>query len=129
MNHITNPEASELARDLGVSMLPGMAPVFYTHKQVTDLCNAAIEHYIAQQAVEPEVAMIDAAMVEMANITPPLRRSECQRLIRAALTAQAAPRVQVPLTYEQIDEIWRTHLHRDSRVRAIEAAHGIGGKV
>lgn len=30
-----------------------------------------------------------------------------------------------PLTDEQIDEIWRTHLHRDSRVRAIEAAHGI----
>ena len=25
------------------------------------------------------------------------------------------------LTDEQIDEIWRTHLHRDSRVRAIEA--------
>ena len=27
----------------------------------------------------------------------------------------------VGLTDEQIDEIWRTHLHRDSRVRAIEA--------
>lgn len=33
------------------------------------------------------IEMIDAAMVEMANITPPLRRSECERLIRAALSA------------------------------------------
>lgn len=30
-------------------------------------------------------AMVDAAMVEMANIHPPLKRSECERLIRAAL--------------------------------------------
>lgn len=29
--------------------------------------------------------MVDAAMVEMANIHPPLKRSECERLIRAAL--------------------------------------------
>lgn len=44
------------------------------------------------------VEMIDAAMVEMQNISPPLRRSECERLIRAALsTQQAAPeRVSVP---------------------------------
>jgi hypothetical protein len=27
---------------------------------------------------------VDAAMVEMQNIHPPLRRSECERLIRAA---------------------------------------------
>lgn len=31
------------------------------------------------------VDAVDAAMVEMANISPPLRRSECARLIRAAL--------------------------------------------
>ena len=36
------------------------------------------------------VAFVDAAMVEMKNITPPLRRSECERLIRAALYAQQA---------------------------------------
>lgn len=35
-----------------------------------------------------EIAMIDAAMVEMANIVPPLKRSECAQLIRAALAAQ-----------------------------------------
>lgn len=39
---------------------------------------------------QTETAMIDAAMVEMANITPPLRRSECARLIRAAMAAQQA---------------------------------------
>lgn len=30
-------------------------------------------------------SMVDAAMVEMAGIHPPLKRSECERLIRAAL--------------------------------------------
>lgn len=30
-------------------------------------------------------AAVDAAMIEMQNISPPLRRSECERLIRAAL--------------------------------------------
>ncbi|WXL23961.1 hypothetical protein WG219_11400 [Ectopseudomonas mendocina] len=29
---------------------------------------------------------VDAAMVEMQNISPPLRRSECARLIHAALS-------------------------------------------
>lgn len=37
------------------------------------------------------IAMVDAAMVEMKNITPPLRRSECERLIRAALAAAPTP--------------------------------------
>lgn len=37
------------------------------------------------------VEMIDAAMVEMQNIHPPLKRSECQRLINAALAAPAQP--------------------------------------
>lgn len=46
-----------------------------------------------------EAAMIDAAMVEMANIHPPLRRSDCARLIRAAVSvgwpdgAPVAPRL------------------------------------
>ena len=44
-----------------------------------------------QQSVEPEVLMVDAAMVEMKNIVPPLRRSECLRLIRAAINATARP--------------------------------------
>ena len=38
--------------------------------------------------------MVDAAMVEMKNITPPLRRSECERLIRAAISAPTEQRPQ-----------------------------------
>ena len=37
------------------------------------------------------IAAVDAAMVEMQNIHPPLKRSECERLIRAALSAPAEP--------------------------------------
>lgn len=37
-----------------------------------------------QQAM---IAAVDAAMVEMQNIAPPLKRSECARLIHAALDA------------------------------------------
>ena len=36
---------------------------------------------------ETLMAMVDAAMVEMSNIHPPLKRSECERLILAALDA------------------------------------------
>ena len=42
------------------------------------------------------IEMIDAAMVEMASITPPLRRSECEQLIRAALSAMEK---QEPVAY------------------------------
>ena len=35
--------------------------------------------------------MVDAAMVEMEGGSPPLRRSECERLIRAALAATWVP--------------------------------------
>ncbi len=48
----------------------------------------------AQAEQQPEqsrlslLKMIDAAMVEMRNISPPLLRSDCDRLIRAALSAQ-----------------------------------------
>lgn len=49
---------------------------------------------IAQTDPHPEqsglVEMIDAAMIEMRNIAPPLRRSDCGRLIRAAMAAKEA---------------------------------------
>lgn len=45
------------------------------------------------------IAMVDAAMVEMANIAPPLRRNECERLICAAIAAQSA--VKESLTPQQ----------------------------
>jgi len=33
------------------------------------------------------VRMVDAAMIEMQSMHPPMRRSECERLIRAAIGA------------------------------------------
>lgn len=49
---------------------------------------------IAPTTPQPEqrglVEMIDAAMIEMSNIAPPLRRSDCGRLIRAAMAAKEA---------------------------------------
>jgi len=48
----------------------------------------------SQAAPQPEqrglVEMIDAAMIEMRDIAPPLCRSECERLIRAAMAAKEA---------------------------------------
>ena len=58
-----------------------------------------------QQSVEPEVLMVDAAMVEMKNIVPPLRRSECLRLIRAAINATAHP-PQPQATTPALRECW-----------------------
>lgn len=51
------------------------------------------------------VQAVDAAMIEMANISPPMRRSECERLIRAALAAAPKaeqPPVQCPAYSERI---------------------------
>lgn len=58
------------------------------------IADADIAAPIAQTATQPEqsglVEMVDRAMVEMRNIHPPMRRSDCERLIRAALSAQGA---------------------------------------
>ena len=43
-----------------------------------------------QPASKGMVTMIDAAMVEMQNMHPPMRRSDCERLIWAALGVQSA---------------------------------------
>lgn len=37
------------------------------------------------RSVRDMTAMVDAAMVEMKNISPPMRRSECEQLIKAAI--------------------------------------------
>ena len=50
----------------------------------------------AAQAEQWLVAAVDAAMVEMKNISPPLRRSECERLIRAAAECMPAPQQSTP---------------------------------
>jgi hypothetical protein len=76
---------------------------------------------------EAETAMVDAAMVEMRNIVPPLRRSECRQLICAALSV-APTQIAVPLTDDQIYEMYnepRSDAEMLEFARAIEAAHGI----
>lgn len=87
-----------------------------------DAVEAAIESLnaaLAQQGQEPEIEMIDAAMVEMANIHPPLERSECQRLIRAALTAAPAPHPTQPLLAHEVlklNALWNKSSVKDSAI-------------
>lgn len=59
-----------------------------------------IQDFIRAEAAEKTgpaqelIAMVDAAMVEMANISPPLKRSECERLINAAISVASQTGVQ-----------------------------------
>ena len=71
----------------------------YPHKTATDAADAlrrALTQRPAAQAERWLVAAVDAAMVEMKNISPPLRRSECERLIRAAAEHLPAPQQATP---------------------------------
>lgn len=55
-----------------------------------ELVREALDKELRRQLMETRddlEAAVDAAMVEMANISPPLRRSECKRLILAARAA------------------------------------------
>jgi hypothetical protein len=60
------------------------------------------------QAAEPVadsmIARVDAAMVEMKNIHPPLRRSECERLIRAALASAPVPPDEITAALDWLDD-------------------------
>lgn len=119
------PEALRLAigdlRHLFVNLKHGVAGKYQQEQIADNLLGPAIRKLerldSSLNAAAPigarhaEVAMIDAAMVEMQNIHPPLKRSECQRLIRAAL---AAP------TTEQFSEVAQASpLHVD-RATVIE---------
>lgn len=57
---------------------------------------AELDQCPAAQTEQWLVAAVDAAMVEMKNISPPLRRSECERLIRAAAECMPAPQQATP---------------------------------
>ncbi|WP_454676458.1 hypothetical protein [Achromobacter marplatensis] len=58
--------------------------------RLRDVIRAVLSKLHAPVADEQQamIARVDAAMVEMQHIHPPLGRSECERLIRAALSAQ-----------------------------------------
>lgn len=59
-----------------------------SHERLDALVDEA-RHAKPATPAPSEEAMVDAAMVEMRNIVPPLRRSDCARLIRAAMGAAA----------------------------------------
>lgn len=61
-------------------------------KHMADRYPAPITRTTPQPEQSGLVGMIDAAMIEMRNIAPPLRRSDCERLIRAVLSAVTAER-------------------------------------
>ncbi len=131
-----HPVAIEAAEDLSDALAQQGEPVAYevdatkfaNGKQLTYDKPENLPSYLtyrplyagtqAQQIQEPETAMIDAAMVEMANITPPLRRSECKRLIRAALSAAPASQAQKPAAYitdtHQGPMVWTPEMYNDA---------------
>lgn len=87
MRQPVSPGVQQVIDDLEM-MLKGMpTPSAPAEAQWLDVAEEAAR--LAQAEQQPEqrkwVEMIDAAMLEMRNIAPPLRRSECERLIRAAL--------------------------------------------
>jgi len=80
----------------------GAQDVFITHvlhdpynDTLEGTCNDGAKNWLVEFQVPTSApteapvmtTMVDAAMVEMQNIHPPLKRSECERLIRAALEA------------------------------------------
>jgi len=71
---------------------------FYANTESASMCCADMSKlrpvYYATPAPSVQdrrslIEMVDAAMIEMSNIHPPLKRSECERLIRAAMLAVA----------------------------------------
>lgn len=65
-------------------------------------------------------AAVDAAMIEMANISPPMRRNECERLIRAALNGAPVRQVSVPVSGVPSIKCWscKQTVSLDDRVDA-----------
>jgi len=65
----------------------------------TETLLEAIRAHLAKPQGKPETWITDAvdrAMAEMENISPPLRRSECKRLICAALEARPVEQAATP---------------------------------
>lgn len=67
---------------------------------------------IKQELVFDITAAVDAAMVEMKNMHPPMRRSECERLIKAALyTVPPSKPEQTPVAYVYDGDLfWHEHV-------------------
>jgi hypothetical protein len=86
--------AGKILTYLGFAQAMGMEPgVDHRRDHIQSLIESTLLSKLRAEGVQAGderaamVARVDAAMVEMRNITPPLRRSECEQLIRAALAS------------------------------------------
>jgi len=102
--------ANATCADFRTSPIAELAEAAYMEvigKETESLLDA-IRAYLAKPQGEPETwiaGAVDRAMAEMENISPPLRRSECKRLIYAALEARPDPET---CEWTQSDEWWST---------------------
>lgn len=73
MNHITQKQVVALAKDKGalvenwMTNPPRVGLLYMTPEQLHELCNAAIEHYIAQQAALTKVVVLEGAIKDLAR--------------------------------------------------------------
>lgn len=85
--HVDSPEGLKALAD-AIKSLVKRAEIRYTElKSPEGFSLDALRHAAQSPSREMLTAAVDAAMVEMKNISPPLKRTECEQLIRAALTA------------------------------------------
>jgi hypothetical protein len=94
-----NDKEKEMGHGEAVEVVAYADPIDIRDGKVTTVSSELIGPYscqlmtVAQHASQPDtsalVGMVDRAMVEMQNIYPPMRRRDCERLIRAAY--QPAP--------------------------------------
>ncbi len=67
---------------------------------------------------ERRIIMIDAAMVEGANLHPPLKRNDCERIIRAAFAALEPPPILCALCGGEHDQDLGTDICSQSEAKA-----------
>ena len=136
MNHITQEQSEELALKCRC-ICTGWRTLEMDADALNDLCNAAIEWHIAQQAASVDATfkkwntpILDKyAPKQIGNVD-----SVCTSQERVCETAKSE---QVPLRQAQIiamyDVACDVYVTQDARAiefaRAIEKYHGIGGKV
>ncbi|ABM32904.1 hypothetical protein QRO08_09575 [Paracidovorax citrulli] len=91
-------------------VLAGQGPAMDLLAEARRNARAVLNDTAPRHAEKPaETAMVDAAMTEMQHIVPPLTRTQCSRLVRAAMAAAggaaaAAPqRPALPSTGEQTE--------------------------
>lgn len=134
---MNNPALTEEQIDAVFDQMPGGAQGFLKSWGYRQFARSLLEAAATTvtQPTQNEHAnrrlthMVDAAMTEMANVDPPLRRSECQRLIHAALAAEATAVEAVKLAIRDyhygLDTRKNGNLIAGQAVAAIQEALGM----